>query len=296
MDGNIAMIDGVITQREYWNGEVGARWARNQRRIDAVFAPLTAALFDEARLRVDSSLLDIGCGAGDCAIIAARRLGARGRVVAVDLSAPLLAVARERAEIEALAGASITFIEADAQSHDLGSSLFEHAISRFGVMFFEASGAAFANIRKALVPGGRLTFLCWRRIEDNPWIAVPRHVVLPLVPALEPALPDAPGPFRFAEAESIGAILAQAGFLDITVEAIDRPLTLARSGNGTSYEAAEAAADFAIELGPVSRLLRDQPASIRSMAQKRVADEFADRALSGAVTLAAGCWLVSAMR
>ncbi|TXN33346.1 methyltransferase type 11, partial [Methylobacterium sp. WL19] len=75
------MADGAITQRDYWNGEVGARWARNQRRIDAVFALLTAALFEAARLRVDGSALDIGCGAGDCAITAARRLGPRGRVV-----------------------------------------------------------------------------------------------------------------------------------------------------------------------------------------------------------------------
>ncbi|WP_019903424.1 class I SAM-dependent methyltransferase [Methylobacterium sp. 77] len=290
------MANGGITQREYWNGEVGARWARNQRRIDAVFAPLTAALFAEARPRVDSALLDIGCGAGDCAIVAARQLGGRGRVVAADLSVPLLAVARERAEIEALAGAPIDFIEADAQTHDFGSAVFEHAISRFGVMFFEDSGIAFANIRKALVPGGRLTFLCWRRMEENPWISVPRRLVLPLVLEPEATPADAPGPFRFAESETIGAVLAQAGFLDITVEAVDRPLTLARSADGTSRDAAEAAADFAIELGPVSRLLRDQPDSVRATARRLVAEDFADRALSGAVTLDAGCWLVSARR
>lgn len=290
------MADGGITQREYWNGEVGARWARNQRRIDAVFAPLTTALLDAARLRVDGSVLDIGCGAGDCAIAAARHLGARGRVVAADLSLPLLAVARERAGIEASAGAPIAFIEADAQTHDFGAAAFEHAISRFGIMFFDDSRAAFANIRKALVPGGCLTFLCWRRIEDNPWITVPRNLVLPLVPEPEPGPADAPGPFRFAEADTLDAVLAEAGFRDITVEAVDRALTLARSGDGASRAAAEAAADFATELGPVSRLLRDQPASIRADALRRVSDDFAGRAVSGAVALDAGCWLVSARR
>lgn len=290
------MADGGITQRDYWNGEVGARWARNQRRIDAVFAPLTDALFAQARLRVDSQALDIGCGAGDCAIIAARHLGARGRVVAADVSAPLLAVARERARIEASAGAPIAFLEADAETEDFGTAVFEHAISRFGVMFFSDSGAAFANIRKALVPGGHLTFLCWRRIEENPWISVPRDLVLPLVPPVEPLPPDAPGPFRFAEAEAVGAVLAQAGFLDITVEALDQPLTLARSGGGTSHQAAEAAADFALEIGPVSRLLRDQPAPVRAAAHERVTETFADRAVSGAISLDAACWLVSARR
>ena len=116
------------------------------------------------------------------------------------------------------------------------------------------------------------------------------------MPELEPTPPDSPGPFRFAEADTLGAILAQAGFLDITVEALDRPLTLARSGDGACHQAAEAAADFALEIGPVSRLLRDQPDAIRAAARRFVVDDFADRAQAGAITLDAACWLVSAMR
>lgn len=287
------MADGGITQRDYWNGEVGARWAGNQRAIDAVFAPLTVALFETAALRGDGPVLDIGCGAGDCAIQAARRLGARGRVVAADLSAPLLAIARERAAMEAPGSAPITCIDADAQTHDFGDAVFAQAISRFGVMFFEDSEAAFANIRSALVPGGRLTFLCWRRIEENPWIAVPRDLVLPLVPAPEvpapePAPGEAPGPFRFAEPGVIRAILARAGFAGVAVEPLDRSLTLGR-------DAAEAAA-FVLELGPVSRLLRDQPEALRAAARALVTQDFAARVTSGAVRLDAACWLVSATR
>lgn len=286
----------VITQAEYWNGEAGQRWARNQRGIDAVFAPLTAALFQAAALRPDSPVLDVGCGAGDCAIRASRELGARGRVVAADVSAPLLAVARERAATEALGGAPIAFVEADAQSHDFGSAVFEHIISRFGVMFFDDSVAAFANLRRALVPGGRLTFLCWRPLPENAWIAVPRAVVLPLVPEPAPSPPDGPGPFRFAEAEVIGDILAAAGFLDIGMEAIDRPLMLGLSGQASTGAAAEAAARFVLELGPVSRLVRDGDDALRERAHAAVAADFATRAEAGGVSLGAACWLVSARR
>lgn len=286
----------TITQAEYWNGEAGARWARNQRSIDAVFAPLTAALFEGAALRPDSPVLDVGCGAGDCAIQAARALGGRGRVTAADVSAPLLAVARERAALEALAGAPITFVEADAQTHDFGSAAFEHVISRFGVMFFDDSVAAFANLRRALVPGGRLSFLCWRPLAENDWISAPLAVVLPLVPTPEPSPPEGPGPFRFADPDIVGGILAAAGFLDITVEPVDRTLILGLSGEASSDQAADSAARFVLELGPVSRLLRDQDEAVRAKAQEAVTAEFAKRAEGGAVSLGAACWLVSAMR
>ena len=286
----------IVTQREYWNGEAGQRWARNQRGIDAVFAPLTAALFEGAALRPDSPVLDVGCGAGDCAIRASRALGARGRVVAADVSGPLLAVARERAATDALGGAPIAFVEADAQSHDFGSAVFEHVMSRFGVMFFDDSVAAFANLRRALVPGGRLTFLCWRPLPENAWIAVPRAVVLPLVPEPEPSPPDGPGPFRFAEADVIADILAAAGFREIGVEAVDRTLTLGFSGDVATGQAAEAAARFVLELGPVSRLLRDQDDDLRARAHAAVAADFASRAEAGGVSLGAACWLVSARR
>ncbi|MBX9931718.1 MAG: methyltransferase domain-containing protein [Methylobacterium sp.] len=286
----------TTTQREYWNGDAGERWARNQRSIDAVFAPLTEILFTGAALRPDAPVLDVGCGAGDCAIRASRVLGGRGRVVAADVSGPLLAVARERAALEALGGAPIGFIEADAQTHAFDSAVFEHVISRFGVMFFDDSVAAFANLRRALVPGGRLTFLCWRPLAENAWITVPRAVVLPLVPEPEPSPPDGPGPFRFADPEVIGGILAAAGFLDITVEPIDRDLRLGLSGGAATGEAADSAARFVLELGPVSRLLRDQDDEVRERARTAVAADFARRAEAGGVQLGAACWLVSAMR
>lgn len=281
------MPDAGLTQRDYWNGEAGARWARNRRTIDAVFAPLTEALFAGARLRPDDIVLDVGCGGGDCTLAAARRIGPGGRVVAADISAPLLGIARERAATEPARSAPIAFLEADAQAHDFGDAVFTRIVSRFGVMFFDDSAAAFANLRRALMPGGRLTFLCWRPLAENAWIAVPRDVVLPMVPEPEPSPPDGPGPFRFADPAVLDGLLGLSGFRDVAIEPVERVLTL-----GASPEAAA----FVLELGPVSRLVRDGGAALRAAAHAAVTADFAARAEAGTVSLGAACWRVSAVR
>ena len=290
------MADGINDQIDYWNGEVGRRWARNQRALDAVFAPLTRALVERADLRTGARVLDVGCGAGETALIAANRIGPRGRIVACDVSGPLLDVARGRVEREAAGGAAIDWTEADAATHAFGAAAFEHILSRFGVMFFPDSEAAFAHLRYALVPGGRMTFLCWRSLDENPWVSVPRATVLPLVPDHASPPADGPGPFRFADRATIERILAAAGYRDVACEPVDRPLTLARSADGATAAAVEAAARFVLQLGPVSRLVRDADPRLERQAFAAVRETLLVHAEMGAVTLGAACWLVSAAR
>ena len=104
------------------------------------------------RLHPGETVLDIGCGSGATALIAAEAVGSAGRVVAADLSDPLLAVARSR---PVPAGAApIDWIAADAETRDFAAGRFDRAISRFGVMFFADSRAAFANIRRPWRRGG----------------------------------------------------------------------------------------------------------------------------------------------
>lgn len=273
-------------QIAYWNGEVGERWAARQRDLDAAFAPLTQALFEAAAPPPGASVLDIGCGAGETALIAARRVGPQGRVTGADISAPLLAVARERAAREPAGAAPVDWIEADAERHDLGAARFDHVLSRFGVMFFADSQAAFANLRRALAPGGRLTFLCWRAIEENPWVALPREAVLPLVPDFEPPPAEGPGPFRFADGAALKTMLSAAGFREIDVEPVSRELALGASP--------EEAARFVIELGPVSRLVRDRDDTLKARARDVLVRALADHARGGRVALGAACWLVTA--
>ena len=290
------MADAANDQIAYWNGEVGQRWARNQRALDAAFAPLPAALIDRAALRVGARILDVGCGAGETALIATNRIGPRGDIVACDVSAPLLDVARGRVEREAAGGASIDWTEADAATHAFGAASFEHILSRFGVMFFADSEAAFAHLRYALVPGGRMTFLCWRSLDANPWVSVPRAAVLPLVPDYVPPPADGPGPFRFADRADLEKILRLAGFKDVVCEPVDRGLTLARSADGSAAAATAAATRFVLELGPVSRLVRDGDPRLKAEAFTAVREVLRGHVEMGAVTLGAACWLVSAAR
>jgi SAM-dependent methyltransferase len=282
---------GGITQTEYWNGEVGSRWARNQAALDAVFAPLTEALFDRAALRSGESVLDIGCGSGATTLGAARRVGPEGAVTGADISAPLLAVARDRAEREAPGAAPIRFVEADVESADLGA--YGQALSRFGVMFFPGSARAFANIRRMLRPEGRLTFLCWRALPENLWVTVPREAVLPLLPEIPPPPPpDTPGPFRFAAADSLVALLRGAGFGTVACDAVDRDVTLGRGATDT--EAAQAATHVALNLGPTAHLVREAEPDLRARAEAAVTTALKPHAAGGTVRLRAACWLVQA--
>lgn len=288
------MAQAPLDQSEYWNGEVGQRWAANQGAIDAMFAPLTEALLDRAALRPGARVLDIGCGAGDLALQAARRIGPEGRVSALDLSAPLLAVARERAAREPAGGAPIEWLLADAQRHDLGEARFAAALSRFGVMFFDDSVAALAHIRRAIGPGGALTFLCWRAMEENPWVSLPFEAVAEMVPDLVPQDPESPGPFRFAERDRLVAILERAGFGDIACARLDRAILLGRDAGGSDAAAAEAAARFATEMGPVARVLRERDSALLAPAHAAVTRALAAHARQGEVRLDAACWLVTA--
>ncbi|MDP4024500.1 class I SAM-dependent methyltransferase [Methylobacterium sp. NEAU 140] len=288
---------GGPTQAEYWNGPVGARWASNQPILDAVFAPLTEALFARADLAPGARVLDIGCGAGATTLEAAARVGAGGAVTGADISAPLLAAARARAAADlghaGREGAAIRWIEADVETADLGAGAFTAAISRFGAMFFADSTRAFANVRRMLGPGGRLTLLCWRAMADNAWVRVPREAVLPLLPeAPPPPPPDAPGPFRFAEVDGLKAALRAAGFAAITCEPVDRAVIL--GGGADDAAAALAAARVAVGLGPASHLLREAEPALAERALAAVADALRPHAAAGAVRLGAACWLVQA--
>ncbi len=282
---------GGVTQAEYWNGEVGTRWARNQAVLDAMFVPLTEALFARARFAAGETVLDIGCGAGATTLEAARRVGPGGGVTGADISVPLLAVGRDRAGSEPPGAAPIRFVEADVETADLGR--YDRIVSRFGVMFFADSARAFANVRRMLGPGGRMTFLCWRALSENPWVGVPRDAVLPLLPEVPPPpQPDTPGPFRFAGADPLVALLRGAGFDAVTCDALDRDIVV---GEGeTDAAAAAAATHVSLNLGPSSHLVREAAPDLRGRAEAAVAEALARHAAGGAVRLRAACWLVQA--
>ena len=274
-------------QLAYWNGEAGDKWARLQVRLDALFAPISAAAVAAAAPRRGDHVLDIGCGCGATVLALAEAVGSLGRVTGVDISAPMLAVAARRLAAAGLAQAAV--LEADAAAEPFAPGAIDLVFSRFGVMFFEAPVEAFINIRRALKPGGRLAFACWRPFRGNPWFHAPYKAAAPHLPEQQKTDPEAPGPFAFADPERVTRILGLAGFSDVTVEPFDTPLTLAPPGGVAE------ATDLLIQIGPVSRALATGDDAQRRAATRAIAEAL--KAVDGpeGVRLGAQCWFVSAV-
>lgn len=234
-------------QVAYWNSQVGDTWASRQEPLDRQLEPLGDFALEALAPEAGERIVDIGCGAGQTTLALAQRVGASGAVLGVDISAQLLEVARRR--LERVPGASV--LEADAQTHGFEPGAFDAVFSRFGVMFFSDPAAAFANIRKALKSGGRLAFVCWRPLALNGWMTIPLSAGLKHIDA-QPQIPDphAPGPFAFADPGRVCGILEGAGFGEVAIE----PRDFLIGGNPL-----DEAADLAMRVGPLSRLLAEHP-------------------------------------
>jgi SAM-dependent methyltransferase len=181
--------------------------------------------------------------------------------------------------------AQVSFLEADAQTFAFEPGAFEAIHSRFGVMFFDDPAAAFFNLRRALKPGGRLGFICWRTPAENPIMSLPMEAALKHLPPPEPLVPGAPGPFAFADPERVRTILAAVGFSDIGIEPQDRPA----GGNSV-----EGAVDLALKVGPLGRMLREHPQAEPAVVET-IREVFQERAdADGCVFLPSATWIVSA--
>ena len=235
-------------QTAYWNAAAGETWASLQERLDRQIDPLGRRAMAALRPKAGEAILDVGCGCGQTSLELAEKVGASGRVLGVDVSRPMLAVARERAAASAVP--QTEFLEADAQTYAFPAAHFDAAFSRFGVMFFGEPSVAFANIRSALRGGGRLAFVCWRGLAENDWMRIPLAAGLQHLAAPPSPDPLAPGPFAFSDSAHVTAILSAAGFEDIVIEAHDQKI-----GTGDLDETVATA----LKVGPLGALLRETP-------------------------------------
>lgn len=273
-------------QRDYWSTSPGAEaWTSLHRDLDLQFVPLTAAALEVLAPGPGEKILDVGCGCGDTALRIAARVAPGGSVTGLDISAAMLAVARQRAAAQGVAG--VDFVEADAQTHAFAEGAYDAVFSRFGVMFFADPVAAFANLCRALRAGGRLAFLCWRDPADNPFMTAPLEAALHLFPEPPPpADPLAPGPFAFADPARVEGILKDAGFAAIALAPLDLP---------AGGHPLDRALHLALSVGPLSRLLREQP-DLREQAREAVRAALAAHDGPDGVRLRTATWLVSARK
>jgi len=250
-----------MEQIEYWNGPAGERWAKEQQHIDAGMAEITELLFAYAAPRAGERVLDVGCGCGTTTL----RLAELGcDVTGIDVSAPMLAVARAR-------GARV--IEGDAAA---APGAYDLIFSRFGVMFFADPIAAFAHLRSIT---RRIAFVCWRPLEDNPWASEPMRVARDLLPPQPAMIPDAPGPFAFARRDRILELVPGA-----QIEAASSTM-----GLGATLE--EGVAD-ALKIGPLARAAAECDEPTRDRIRDRLRELYASYLTPQGVRLPASIWLV----
>ena len=270
-------------QLDYWNARAGLTWVRYQAELDRQIDVLGLEAMRALAPRPGERVLDVGCGCGQTSLELAAAVGPDGAVVGIDISTPMLEVARTRRPPGA--AAPVEFRLGDAQTEDFGAP-FDAAFSRFGVMFFSDPPAAFGNIRRALRPAGRLSFVCWRSLEDNPWMREPLEAAAPYLPASAPApsAADAPGPFAFADPVKVRRILADAGFRDVLVSAYDADI-----GAGSVEESLV----LALRVGPLGSAIREHP-ECEDQVREAVRALLARHLTPSGVRMRAGVWIVSA--
>lgn len=262
-------------QHALWNGIAGSAWVDAQETLDTMLRPFEELLVAAA---TGDHVLDVGCGTGSTTMALAR---ARGRCTGVDISEPMIALARARAEREHSAA---TFVCADAETHAFAPVSHDMIVSRFGVMFFSDPVRAFTNLRGAASPGTALRVIAWRSPAENPFMTAGERAAAPLLPPPPPRNPEAPGQFAFADDRRVHRILEESGWSEIDIQPLDVACTFPE----------DALMRFIMRLGPLGRMLHDADDSTRARvveAARRGLDPFVH---GTEVRFTAACWNVGA--
>ncbi len=267
-------------QAAYWKGPGGTMWLGAYDRIQRGIAEFGQIVLEAAQAQPGERVLDVGCGTGGTTAELARAIGAKGRVLGVDISETLVGAARA----QNLANA--TFEVGDATSYRFEAGSFDLVFSRFGVMFFGDPVAAFQNIRRAMKPSGRLVFMCWRTPQENPWGAVPMRAAMPFLPPMERPGPEDPGQYSFGDRARVERILTQAGFAGLSIEPVDMMLTQGKD----IPDVLERIGQF----GPLARAFKDVAPEQVAKAKAAIGEALKPHVTPEGVKLAGACWLVRA--
>jgi len=268
-------------QKALWNGRAARAWVDAQDLLDHMLKPLEDLLLDAVPAGSAGSVLDVGCGTGSTTLAIARRLGTKGRSIGIDISEPMIGLARTRAERE---GSPATFIRANAQDHALEPASFDLIVSRIGVMFFDDPVVAFANLRRAARDRAELRFVAWRSAAENPFMTTAERAAAPLLPNLPARRPDGPGQFSFADEHRVQRILQDSNWSDIHIRPLDVACTMPESE----------LLGYLTRLGPLGLVLPDVDDQTRAHIAATVRAAF-DRYVHGdEVRFTMACWMVDA--
>lgn len=232
---------------DFWNEVLVPKFINYKHILVGGLTHHSAKIFPKLEVKTGDVVVDVGCGFGDTAIELAKRVGPSGSVLGIDCCDAFLAYGRQDAKAEGVT--NVRFEEADVQTYPF-KPVHDFCFSRFGTQFFENPVAGLRSMCSSLKPGGIMTMIVWRTIDDNPWLGLPKDVVLRhLPPPGDDARTCGPGPFSMADPDVVTKQLEIAGYKDIDFERIDAPLFV-----GSSLDDAVA---FQLALGPAGEVYRE---------------------------------------
>ena len=232
---------------EFWNEILVPKFVRFKHILVDGLTHHSEAVSPSLQVKEGDRVLDVGCGFGDTAIHLAQRVGPAGSVTGIDCCEAFLRVAREDAAAAGLS--NVEFIEGDAQSYPF-QPVYDFVFSRFGTMFFENPVVGLRNMRTAMKPSGLMTMIVWRRVDDNPWLGLPKQVVSNFLPLPgDDARTCGPGPFSMADQEMVAAMLKSAGYIDPDFKRVDAPVLVGATARDSM--------DFQLALGPAGEVFRE---------------------------------------
>ncbi len=232
---------------DFWNEILFPKFTKYRHILVDGLTHHSAKIFPSLEVGKGDRVVDVGCGFGDTVIQFAQRVGPFGSVLGIDCCDGFLEFGREDAKAAGVG--NVTFVEGDVQTYPF-EPVHDFCFSRFGTQFFENPVAGLRNMRTSLKPGGVMTMIVWRTIDDNPWLGLPKEIVRRyLPPPGEDAKTCGPGPFSMADRDMVTKQLEVSGYTDIEFERVDAPLLVGRTP--------EDAVGFQIALGPAGEVYRE---------------------------------------
>lgn len=243
-------------QKAAWD-DTADGWKRCWPAFERAAQMVNERLVELAGVRPGNHVLDIATGSGEPALTAARIVGPSGRVVAVDISPGMLAIARER--IDAAGLRNVEVIESDAESLNLDASSFDAVLCRWGLMFMPDLDGVIRSMYRALKPGGRFATAVWSIADKVPMLGLARDAIRRITGIVPP--PNAPDPTKLADTSILERALAGAGFRDVAFER--RIVTF-------EFSSADAFAEFRGQIGGTRATLSKLPAEVARQAREAV--------------------------
>ena len=268
-------------QMAIWNGRAGCAWVDLQQLLDRMLKPFEDKLVEVVDAAASRRVLDIGCGTGSTTIAVATRLGAKGHCVGVDISEPMIAIARTRAEGQDVPA---SFVCTDAQIYPFEPAKFDMIMSRFGVMFFDDPVQAFSNLLRAASDHAELRIIAWRSAAENPFMTAAERAAAALLPDIPPRQPAAPGQFAFADRHHVSSILRKSGWAEIDIQPTETECSLPEAD----------LVKYFTRLGPVGSILAEVDEHTRKQLIETIRTAFDPYVHGTEVRFTAACWMIGA--